>query len=77
MSIYHTHVSASNATQTFAQQTAAAAFATWPSRLFKWVATERQMQRSVGELSLLDDRILRDIGIDRSEITSAVRHGRR
>lgn len=35
---------------------------------------ERAMRRAENELMMLDDRMLRDIGLDRSEIASAVRN---
>jgi uncharacterized protein YjiS (DUF1127 family) len=39
--------------------------------LFKPVARNRRIRKTVVELSKLDDRMLRDIGLDRSAINSA------
>jgi len=47
------------------------------SRLKHWLAgyvRERALWRAEMELQLLDDRMLRDIGLSRSEIGSAVRN---
>jgi uncharacterized protein YjiS (DUF1127 family) len=40
----------------------------------RWMA-ERQQHRTVRELERLDDRLLADIGLRRSEIESLIRHG--
>ena len=48
----------------------------WPARIARWIANEHHYNRDMAELHQLDDRVLRDIGIDRSEIGSVVRHGR-
>ena len=42
-------------------------------RLRSAIEAERQARRAVIELERLDDRMLRDIGIDRSEIDRVVR----
>jgi uncharacterized protein YjiS (DUF1127 family) len=45
----------------------------------KWrkaIGARRRERRAEHELAQLDDRMLRDIGIDRSEIRRAVRFGR-
>jgi uncharacterized protein YjiS (DUF1127 family) len=39
------------------------------------LAERRRIRRASGELERLDDRMLRDIGVTRSEIGRAVRHG--
>jgi len=40
------------------------------------VVSWQRHRRNVGELQRLDDRLLADIGISRSEIDEGVRHGR-
>lgn len=40
------------------------------------VVAERRLRRATAHLSALDDRLLRDIGIDRAMIACAVRDGR-
>jgi uncharacterized protein YjiS (DUF1127 family) len=45
-------------------------------RLFVWVLAEYRTRRAVHEMQHLDDRMLRDIGIMRESIDSAVRYGR-
>lgn len=49
---------------------------TWPAHVVQWFRMLREQQRNIAALHALDDRLLKDIGIDRSEITSAVRGGR-
>jgi uncharacterized protein YjiS (DUF1127 family) len=44
-------------------------------RLWSAFCKRRQMRRVVAELEVLDDRVLRDIGIDRCEIESIVTYG--
>jgi uncharacterized protein YjiS (DUF1127 family) len=44
-------------------------------RFARGVAAERRWRRAVRELQRLDDRALKDIGVRRSEIEFAVRHG--
>ncbi len=46
------------------------------ARLIDDLAARRDRRRAVEALRGLDDHILRDIGITRGEIESAVRHGR-
>ncbi|HKF74412.1 MAG TPA: DUF1127 domain-containing protein [Stellaceae bacterium] len=41
-----------------------------------WYRTRRRMRRAVAELMALDDRMLADIGVSRSEIPYAVWRGR-
>jgi uncharacterized protein YjiS (DUF1127 family) len=44
-------------------------------RLWSTVCRARQRRRAIAELEALDDRILKDIGIHRSQIESVVRRG--
>jgi uncharacterized protein YjiS (DUF1127 family) len=44
--------------------------------LWTYLRREREIARSVAMLSRMDDRTLRDIGMERGQIESAVRHGR-
>ena len=44
--------------------------------LAAWVVREIQMRRSMRELSAFDDAMLHDVGLDRSGVEDAVRHGR-
>lgn len=55
----------------------------WPTALTRpirqgiaRIAARRELRRSVKELMALDDRILRDIGLRRSDIELAARFGR-
>lgn len=55
----------------------------WPAALVRlarhgigWIDARRRLQRDVSELMALDDRLLRDIGLNRLEIDHAARHGR-
>ena len=41
-----------------------------------WAVREIRLRRSVRELSSFDDAMLRDVGLDRSGVEDAVRHGR-
>jgi uncharacterized protein YjiS (DUF1127 family) len=41
-----------------------------------WIGSRRQLRRSIKELLALDDRMLRDIGLRRSEVEYTVRYGR-
>jgi uncharacterized protein YjiS (DUF1127 family) len=57
--------------------------ASWPTALARpikqgiaWIAARRELRRAVKELMALDDRILRDIGLRRSEVELAARFGR-
>ena len=43
---------------------------------FKWVKHYRAMRRAERDLLALDDRLLNDIGIERSNIHHMVRNGR-
>jgi uncharacterized protein YjiS (DUF1127 family) len=58
--------------------------ASWPAALTRpirhgiaWIGSQRRLHRNVRELLALDDRLLRDIGLRRSEVEHAVRHGRK
>jgi uncharacterized protein YjiS (DUF1127 family) len=44
-------------------------------RLWSTFCRTRQMRRAIAELEVLDDRMLKDIGIRRCEIESIVRYG--
>ena len=55
----------------------------WPAALARpirqgiaWIGSRRRLRRDVRELLALDDRILRDIGLRRSDVDYAARHGR-
>lgn len=47
-----------------------------PARLFRLAQKEWQHRRSMKELYQLDDRMLKDIGVDRSEVPRVARFGR-
>lgn len=49
---------------------------TGPARLFRLAQAEWQRRRAMKELYALDDRMLRDIGINRSEIPGVAQFGR-
>jgi uncharacterized protein YjiS (DUF1127 family) len=49
---------------------------TGPVRLFRLAQAEWQHRRAMNELYQLDDRMLRDIGVDRSEVPRVARFGR-
>ena len=44
-------------------------------RVFTWLTAAYQRQQAIHRLSKLDDHILRDIGLDRSEIPGVVGDG--
>jgi uncharacterized protein YjiS (DUF1127 family) len=46
-------------------------------RAFRHATEEWIVKRAIAELQGLDDHMLRDIGLTRSEIESCVRHGQR
>ena len=52
------------------------AMLTAPKRLAAKIRAEMAARRTMQMLASLDDRMLRDIGIDRSQIPHASRHGR-
>jgi uncharacterized protein YjiS (DUF1127 family) len=47
-----------------------------PARVWAAILSEVEARRAVKELSALDERMLRDIGIERGQIAHACRHGR-
>jgi uncharacterized protein YjiS (DUF1127 family) len=47
-----------------------------PVRLYRLAQAEWQHRRAMKELHDLDDRMLRDIGVNRSEIPGVARFGR-
>jgi uncharacterized protein YjiS (DUF1127 family) len=49
----------------------------WIRNLIKAIATEVECRRAIQKMAQLDNDMLKDIGIDRSEIESALRCGRR
>jgi uncharacterized protein YjiS (DUF1127 family) len=49
---------------------------TGPVRLYRLAQAERKHRRAMKELYELDDRMLKDIGIDRSEVPRVARFGR-
>ena len=44
--------------------------------LVAWALREIRLRRSMRELQSFDDAMLRDVGLDRSGVEDAVRHGR-
>jgi uncharacterized protein YjiS (DUF1127 family) len=49
---------------------------TGPARLYRLAQAQWQHRRAMQELHDLDDRMLRDIGVNRSEIPGVARFGR-
>lgn len=49
---------------------------TGPVRLYRLAQAEWQHRRAMKELYQLDDRMLKDIGVDRSEVPRVARFGR-
>ncbi len=49
----------------------------WIANLFRLAATWRRYRAGVRELSQLDDRMLHDIGLNRTQIQSAAWNGAR
>jgi uncharacterized protein YjiS (DUF1127 family) len=47
-----------------------------PSRMLRAWREIRRHRRAMDELSVLDDRMLQDIGVNRSEIPRVARYGR-
>ena len=45
-------------------------------RRIAWIGAEHRMSQALKELSALDDRLLADIGLRRSELAHAARRGR-
>ena len=52
------------------------AVADGPSSLVAWVVERRRVSRSIATLESLSDHILKDIGIERSDIPRITRNGR-
>jgi uncharacterized protein YjiS (DUF1127 family) len=46
------------------------------TRIFAWIAEERRIRRAESALAGLSDATLRDIGIERGDISQVARHGR-
>lgn len=74
---------ASSTIETSLEQRADLNSGSWPAALARpikhgisWIGSRRRLRRDIEELRALDDRILRDIGLSRSDIDPAVRHGR-
>ena len=63
-----------SALETFAPE--AADGPSWWERLARRVANEYRIRRAMRELRALDDRMLRDIGLDRGGAEYAARFGR-
>jgi uncharacterized protein YjiS (DUF1127 family) len=66
----------SEAPVTSRMPTLLAAVLTAPWRLAKKIRTELATRHAMQTLASLDDRMLRDIGIERGQIWHASRHGR-
>ncbi len=47
-----------------------------PARMLSRWQEVRRHRQAMGELSMLDDRMLQDIGVNRSEIPRVARYGR-
>jgi uncharacterized protein YjiS (DUF1127 family) len=45
-------------------------------RAISRIGSEHRIRRDIGELMALDDRMLADLGVSRSNIEYVVRHGR-
>ena len=54
----------------------AGAFARLVAGCLDWFAERRQARRDIARLSLLDDRLLADIGFTRDQVERAEWHGR-
>jgi uncharacterized protein YjiS (DUF1127 family) len=72
-----------SAIETPVNRTAELNVPSWPTALARpikqglaWIAARQELHRAVKELMALDDRILRDIGLRRSDIELAARFGR-
>ena len=48
----------------------------WGMRLMRMVVDAWRVRRAMAQMSALDDRMLRDLGLDRAGIEHAVRFGR-
>ena len=51
----------------------------WPhpiKRLAGWIRNEREIGRAINTLMALDDHMLADIGLKRTQVKHAARHGR-
>ena len=55
----------------------------WPAALARpikqgiaWIGSRRRLHRDIKELMALDDRMLSDIGLSRSDVDYAARYGR-
>ena len=55
---------------------AAAMLARAVAALWAWLASARKRRQAVKALQSCDDRMLKDIGLNRSEIEHAVQYGR-